>query len=51
MKRNLLKGLSEEQVAKIKACKNNEELLALVDVELTQLGAQNVAVTSSLKIA
>ena len=29
MKQELLKGLTEEQIAKIKACKNNEELLKL----------------------
>ena len=38
MKKELLKGLSEEQIAKIKACKNQEEILALAKekgVELT----------------
>ena len=29
MKEELLKGLTQEQIAKIKACKNQEELLAL----------------------
>ena len=39
MKRQLLKGLTEEQIAKVKACKNNEELLQLAKdegVELTE---------------
>ena len=46
MKEELLKGLSEEQIAKVKACKNQEELLALAKeegIELTdeQLEAVN----------
>ena len=46
MKEELLKGLSEEQIAKVKACKNQEEMLALAKqegVELTdeQLEAVN----------
>ena len=46
MKEELLKGLTEEQVAKIKACKNQEEVLALAKeegIELTdeQLEAVN----------
>ena len=39
MKQDLLKGLTEEQIAKVKACKNNEELLKLAKeegIELTQ---------------
>ena len=39
MKQELLKGLTEEQIAKVKACKNSEELLALAkqeDIELTE---------------
>ena len=38
MKKELLKGLTEEQIAKVKACKSHEELLALAkeeDIELT----------------
>ena len=38
MKQELLKGLTEEQIAKVKACKNSDELLMLAkaeDVELT----------------
>ena len=46
MKQELLKGLTEEQIAKVKACKNHEELMALAKkdgVELTeeQLNAIN----------
>ena len=46
MKNELLKGLSEEQIAKVKACKSQEEFLALAKeegVELTdeQLKAVN----------
>ena len=38
MKRELLNGLTDEQIARVKACKNHEELLALAkeeDIELT----------------
>ena len=38
MKEELLKGLTEEQIAKVKACKNQEEILKLAkeeDIELT----------------
>ena len=38
MKEELLKGLTEEQIAKVKACKNGEELLKLAkeeDIKLT----------------
>ena len=37
MKNELLKGLSEEQIAKVKACKNNDELLALAKEEGIEL--------------
>jgi hypothetical protein len=33
MKKELLKGLSKEQIEKVKACKNHEELLALAKAE------------------
>ena len=33
MEKELLKGLSEEQIAKAKHCKNSEELLALAKTE------------------
>lgn len=38
MKAELLKGLTEEQIAKLKACKSNEEVLRIAkeeDIELT----------------
>ena len=38
MRKELLNGLTNEQIAKVKACKNHEELLALAkekDIELT----------------
>ena len=46
MKEELLNGLTEEQIAKVKACKNQEEILALAKeegIELTdeQLEAVN----------
>ena len=37
MKQDLLKGLTEEQVAKVKACKNSEELLSLAKAEGVEL--------------
>ena len=46
MRKELLNGLTKEQIAKVKACKNHEELLSLAkeeDIELTdeQLEAVN----------
>ena len=37
MKQELLKGLSEEQIAKIKACRNQEEILELAKAEGVEL--------------
>ena len=37
MKEELFKGLSEEQIAKVRACKNHEELLALAKEEGIEL--------------
>jgi len=37
MKEELLKGLTEEQIAKVKACKNQEELLTLAKEEGAEL--------------
>ena len=37
MKQDLLKGLTDEQIAKVKACKTQEELLALAKAEGIQL--------------
>ena len=37
MKKELLKGLSEEQIAKVRECKSTEELLALANEEEVDL--------------
>ena len=37
MKEELLKGLTEEQIAKVKACKNGDELLAMAKAEGIEL--------------
>ena len=37
MKKELLKGLSKEQIAKVKACKDHDELLALAKAEGVEL--------------
>ena len=46
MKKELLKGLSEEQIAKVKACKNHEELLALAKAEGVELTAEQLEAVS-----
>ena len=46
MKEELLKGLSEEQNAKVKACKNQEELLALAKQEGIELTDEQLAAVS-----
>jgi DNA-directed RNA polymerase subunit RPC12/RpoP len=46
MKRDLLKGLNEEQIAKIKACKTHEELLALAKKEGVELSEEQLAAVS-----
>ena len=56
MKRDLLKGLNEKQIAKVKACKNQEELLELAKkegIELTdeQLEAVSGGVCSESTVA
>ena len=46
MKKELLKGLSDEQIAKIKECKNHEELLTLAKqegIELTDEQLQTIS--------
>ena len=45
-KQELLKGLSEEQIAKAKACKNQEELLALAKKEGIELNEEQLASVS-----
>ena len=37
MREELLKGLTEEQIAKVKACKNQEEILAVAKEEGIEL--------------
>lgn len=46
MKKELLKGLSEEQIAKAKACKTHEELLKLAKEEGIELSDEQLAVVS-----
>ena len=46
MKEELLKGLSKEQIAKAKDCKNQEELLALAKSEGIQLTDEQLAAVS-----
>ena len=43
MKEELLKGLTPEQIAKAKACKNQEELLALAKQEGIELSEEQLA--------
>ena len=46
MKEELLKGLSEEQIAKVEACKNQEELLALAKQEGIELTEEQLSAVS-----
>ena len=46
MKEELLKGLSEEQIGKVKACKNHDELLELAKKEGIELTDEQLAVIS-----
>ena len=46
MKEELLKGLSEEQIAKVKACKSQEEMLALAKQEGIELTDEQLEVVS-----
>ena len=46
MKQDLLKGLSEEQIAKVKACKNSDELLALAKQEGIELNDEQLQTIS-----
>ena len=43
MKKELFKGLTDEQLAKVKACKNSDELLALAKAEGIQLNDEQLA--------
>ena len=46
MKEELLKDLSAEQIAKVKACKNHEELLRLAKDEGVELSDEQLAAIS-----
>ena len=46
MKEELLKGLTEEQIAKVKACKNQEEMLALAKEEGIELTDEQLEAVS-----
>ena len=46
MRKELLKGLSEEQIKKVEACKNAEEILALAKAEGVQLSEEQLAAVS-----
>ena len=43
MKEELLKGLTEEQIAKVKACKNHEEMLKLAKEEGVELSSEQLS--------
>ena len=42
MEKELLKGLSEEQIAKVKACKNADEIIALAREEGVELNEEQL---------
>ena len=42
MKKELLKGLTEEQIAKVKECKSQEELLKLAKAEGVELSDEQI---------
>ena len=46
MKQDLLKGLTEEQIARVKACKNPEEMLKLAKAEGIQLTDEQLEAVS-----
>ena len=46
MNKELLKGLTEEQIAKAKSCKNQEEFLALAKAEGIELSEEQLAAVS-----
>ena len=46
MREELLKGLNEEQIEKVKACKNQEELMALAEEEGVELTDEQLAAVS-----
>ena len=46
MKQELLKGLSEEQIAKVRACKDHKDLLQLAKDEGVELNEEQLAAVS-----
>lgn len=46
MRKDLLKGLTDEQIAKVKACKNHEELLKLAQKEGVSLTDEQLSIIS-----
>ena len=46
MKQELLEGLTKEQIARVKACKNSEELLALAKAEGIELTSEQLETVS-----
>ena len=46
MREELLKGLSEEQIAKLKACKNQQELLEAAKEESIELNEEQLDAVS-----
>ena len=46
MKKELLKGLTEEQIKKVKECKSSEEILSLAKAEGVQLSDEQLEAVS-----
>ena len=46
MRKELLKGLTEEQIKKVEACKNSEEILALAKAEGVTLNDEQLEAVS-----
>ena len=46
MRKELLKGLTEEQIKKVEACKNSDEILALAKAEGVELNDEQLAAVS-----
>ncbi len=46
MRKELLKGLTPEQIAKVEACKNSDEILALAKAEGVQLSNEQLEAVS-----
>ncbi len=46
MRKELLKGLTEEQIKKVEACKSSEEILALAKAEGVSLSDEQLAAVS-----